>query len=68
MEARTSIHPDMGYTPSGVRQVVQNILAKKQETAHIAYERMAYSRARGQYVIFLSSGQYMEMAQKSYMY
>ena len=63
MEARTSLHPDMGYTPSGVRQVVLNILAKKKETAHIAYERMAYSRARGQYVIFLSSGQYIEMAQ-----
>ena len=51
-----------GYTKSGVRQVIENLLAKKKETSRIAYERLAFSRARGRYVLFLCSPEYLGMA------
>lgn len=62
MEARAA-NLQMAYTQSGVRQIVENILSRKKENTCIRYDRLAYSRARGQYVLFLSSQEYVGVAQ-----
>ena len=51
MEARAA-NLQMAYTQSGVRQVVENILSRRKENACIRYDRLAYSRARGNMCFF----------------